>query len=277
MIEFTCPKCRGAMSSPDSMADRLETCPVCGNVALCPAMQPVRSFVRRHRLPLLLGLAAVGGAALAVCWMVWPRAMAGVVIAHVPGIIPTAQSKPVPVEPELMAPASSPKGGFPTRSELDKSLIARGYFPMANYGATVTVRGRRLLAFNYVRDANFPNRRHFILCTRLDDDQRISAIVASLDGWKDTPAGKSGKQRLDAVQKLIEDAGHGAQVDLLLEAICGKTVDDNTEFSPPEKDGDTISRSATLEANGLIFEVLEVHTGKIFGLQTDTKSVILRE
>jgi len=36
MIDLYCPKCGEAMSSPDSMAGKSETCPACGNVATVP-------------------------------------------------------------------------------------------------------------------------------------------------------------------------------------------------------------------------------------------------
>ena len=32
MIDYACPKCKTPMSSPDSMAGLLETCPKCGTV-----------------------------------------------------------------------------------------------------------------------------------------------------------------------------------------------------------------------------------------------------
>lgn len=41
MIDFKCPKCGEAMSVPDSLAGRTETCPECGNVAVVPERDSV--------------------------------------------------------------------------------------------------------------------------------------------------------------------------------------------------------------------------------------------
>jgi len=153
MIDYTCPKCGEAMSSPDSQASQPEKCPACGNICNIPERQSVVWIARVYDK---VGVTAkrVGGFCSRRRKL---AAIVGVNLILLTGflswLLPDWLPRPVI---RFEAPAKAAEGLLPSREELAKILAEYGYYPDSSGPVPRPLRGRYLRSHIYAKDCVNP-------------------------------------------------------------------------------------------------------------------------
>ncbi len=183
MIDYSCPKCDGPMSSPDSLAGKTEQCPACGNVCHVPKRQSViavakaidvtgsflgrfrRFYGRRKRLTWVVAASIVALCCL-VSW-IWLARQAA-------------------------------KGLLPPHEELAKLLANERYYPSSDRPVAAVLQGRKLHRFDYVKNAKDPDWGTVSLYCPLNDDSRPIALTTMF------VAGKEGIEGIKEYEDLLK-------------------------------------------------------------------------
>ncbi len=177
MIDYNCPNCGEAMSSPDSQAGQPERCPGCGNVCNIPER---RSVVWIARVYDNVGATAkrVGG------FCSRRRKLVGIVGANLilltgllSWFLPDWLPRPVVTfESPANVRTKAEEGLFPPRAELAKILKEHDYYPALSEPTSGILRGRHLWKYLYVKDINNPSWAYINVWCPLDDKERVLAI-----------------------------------------------------------------------------------------------------
>jgi|GEM_PF-7046949 len=169
MIDYTCRSCGKPMSSPDCLTDQLDQCISCGEYTKVP--QPSNSADTPAPVCEIVSMptcSRIGWPVSILRWFFgcykaspWKAAIWTILILSlVAGGIIGLNFHLGRLESRARAARikEAQAGLFPPRAELEKVLAKYKYFPIQPDQTPVSkiLRGRRLNAFSYVYDANYP-------------------------------------------------------------------------------------------------------------------------
>lgn len=174
MIDFNCPRCGEHLSVPDSLAGKYEACPACSFVCDVPQeQQPTRERLTRSCSKRTLILLVLSAIAILMFLAVW-------------------------------VPLQVTGSGFPNRSRLTKALAEHGFHLSQTEPTERILRGRQLLAYSYVVDANFPEYSLTVYCT-LDDTHNVIALSTLIEQPDRATALEEGQEFRDAKRQGRSD------------------------------------------------------------------------